>query len=350
MRMFRRILICTTLILTPTIAISQTLAEIELIGGAFCRAGLGTEAETAVDRLSGEDSRIAEKVQACETRCAPRVNSAEFCAYGSQLAQDDAAMTRLGNAATNAAVLFDEAVAKSHYAMSVLFADFSSTASETTVLLDQTIAALQTGHAGSSAAMPDEAKWRLVARDIDDTSMMLAILHATGLATGDVPGLSNRLNMAKLEFSKLYADAHTALGGAEPVSPGSAEMLIARLETIRVTLAWVESSFGASADRASVQDATRITTNATALPPAALLASSYQDASNCFTRLSLTMTTGNMAVQQSRQRLEECRSFDECRLLDPTEIPDLSLFQRFLARGDKMAKTSAAVTNSMCLP
>ncbi len=345
--MFRRILICTTLILTPTIAISQTLAEIELIGGAFCRAGLGAEAETAVDRLSGEESRIAEKVQACESRCAPGVNRAEFCAYGSQLAQEDAAMTRLGNAATNAAVLFDEAVAKSHYAMSVLFADFSSTASQATDLLDQTIAALQTRHAGSSAVMPDETRWRLVARDIDDTSMMLAILHATGLATGDVPGLSKRLNTTKLEFSRIYADAHAALGGAEP---GSVEMLIARLETIRVTLAWVVNSFAASADRASVQDATRITTNATALPPAALLASSYRDASNCFIRLSLTMATGNIAVQHSRQQLANCRSFEECRLLDPTEIPDLSLFQRFLARGDEMAKTSAAVTNSMCLP
>jgi len=348
--MFRHILICTTLILTPTIAISQTLAEIELVGGAFCRAGISTDAETAIDRLSGEESRIAEKVQACETRCAPRVNSAEFCAYGSQLAQDDAAMTRLGNAATNAAVLFEGAAAKSHYAVSVLFADFSSTASEATKLLDQTIAALQTRRAGSSAAMPDETRWRLVARNIDDTSMMLAILHTTGLATGDVPDLSDRLNIAKLEFSKSYADVHAALGGAEPVSSGSVEMLIARLETIRVTLAWVVSSFGASADRASLQDATRITTNATALPSAALLASSYRDASNCFTRLSLTMATGNMAVRQSRQRLADCRSFEECRPLDPTEIPDLSLFQRFIARGDEMAKTSAAVTNSMCLP
>jgi hypothetical protein len=179
--------------------------------------------------------------------------------------------------------------------------------------------------------------------------MLLAILHSTGLATGDVAALSDRLDTAATEFEGIYNEIHKAIEGAEVLTPHSGETLVTRLRNIRAAVAWVGAGFEAGAENASRQAPADIPTNATALPPAALLAPSYQDASDCFIRLSLTLGTGSEALQQSRQMLGACRSFDECSTPGPSTISDLSLFESFLAASDEAAKMSAAVTSSMCL-
>lgn len=355
--MFLRILTFTLFILTPSAGViltpnvggAQPAAELAVVGGAFCKTGVTAEAETAVDRLFAEANRVAEKIQACESLCAPQVNPAEFCAYGTQLVYDSVALTRLAGAASDAARLFDQALLQSSYATSVLSADFSSTAFEMGDLIDQAIASVEATTRGDTAAMPDETRWRLAARDLDNASMLLAILASTGLATGDVAALSRRLDTAATEFKRIYNDIHKAIKGAEVLTPRSAEALAVRLGDIRAATAWVRTSFEVSAENTSRQVPADIPTNATALPPGAALAPSYQDASDCFTRLSLTLGTGSEAVQQSRQMLGTCRPFDECRPSGPLTIPDLSVFESFLAHSAEAAKMSAAVTSSMCL-
>ncbi len=319
--------------------------DISVDGGAFCEAGLVVDAERSVDRLFAEADKIAGRSQECPSACAPAVNQADFCAYGDQLALNDVAFGNLAGSAVDASLLFDTAAASGQHVLVTFSQQLTLFSNEAIDVLDKATVAVDAARAGSSATLPDETRWNLVARDLADLHDVLTLLDSLGLTTGDVASLTGNLAAAVSTFERERDALHKAIDGAAVLEPAEAERLADVLSNAKQALGLVKTQIAQSAERAASEMDAAVNTEATANPPATALSTDYQDAAACLTSLSLTLMTGREALLETKRILQDCRPLNDCRI---TPMPTRFSLERILSREEEAAKQSFAVTSSMC--
>eukprot|EP00439_Symbiodinium_sp_Y106_P088377 s1_g913.t1 len=319
--------------------------DISVVGGAFCETGLIVDAERSVDRLFAEADKIAGRSQECPSACAPAINQADFCAYGDQLALSDVAFGSIAGSAVDASLLFDTAAASGQHVLVTLSQQLTLFSNEAIDVLETTSAAVEAARAGTSAALPDETRWNLVARDLADFHDALTLLDSLGLASGDVASLTGNLAAAISVLERERDALHKAIDGAAVLEPAEADRLTDVLSNARQALGLVKAQISQSAERAESEMGTAVNTEANANPPATALSTDYQDAAACLTSLSLTLMTGREALIETKRILQDCRPLNDCRI---TPMPKSFSLERILSREEEAAKQSFAVTSSMC--
>ncbi len=343
MRQFPRLLM---LLFTPLIlGAAPPGGDISVVGGAFCESGLVLDAERSVDRLFAEADKIAGRSQECPSACAPAINQADFCAYGDQLALNDVAFGSIAGSAVDASLLFDTAAASGQHVLETLSEQVTLFSNEAIDVLDEATAAVDAARTGSSAALPDETRWNLVARDLADLHDVFTLLDSLGLASGDVASLTGHLAAAVSTFERERDALHKAIAGAAVLEPAEADRLTDVLSNAKQALGLVKAQISQSAERAASEMDATVDTEANANPPATALSTDYQDAAACLTSLSLTLMTGREALLETKRILQDCRPLNDCRI---TPMPTRFSLERILAREEEAAKQSFAVTSSMC--
>ncbi len=343
MRQYSRLLMC--LFLPFILSAAAQGGDISVSGGNFCDAGLVVDAERSVDRIFAEADRIAGKSQECPSACAPAINQADFCAYGDQLALSDVAFSNLAGSAVDASLLFDTAAASGQHVLVTLSQQLTLFSDEAISVLEKAVASVDAARAGTSAPLPDETRWNLVARDLADLYGALSLLHSLELATGDVSSLTRHLAAAISTFERERDALHKAVDGAAVLESAEADRLVDAFSNAKQALGLVKAQISQSADKVESEMAVAPNTEANANPPATALSTDYQDAAACLTGLSLTLMTGREALLETKRILQDCRPLNDCRI---TPMPTSFSLERILSREEEAAKQSFAVTSSMC--
>jgi hypothetical protein len=319
--------------------------DISIHGGNFCGDGLPLEAERSVDRLFAEAEEIASRTQTCPVACRPRINQAEFCAYGHQLAFGDVAFSNIASDAVTAGLLFDTAIMSNQSVLTVVAEQLELFGGEAITVLHEAEVAVENVRGGRTSPLPDETCWHLVARDIADLSGALTLLQSVDLTSGNITLLTERLDGVVSVFDEERDSLHKAVAGAAVLDPAEAERLLARFIGAKAALTDAIVQLTRSSELAHTRLELAVSTEASANPAPTTHAASYQEASACLTKLSLTLMTGREALLESKRMLQDCRPFNECPL---TPMPKTFSLEGTLGRDDEAAKQSVSVSSSMC--
>ncbi|MCP4315049.1 MAG: hypothetical protein GY789_03210 [Hyphomicrobiales bacterium] len=327
---------------------SRPVARVSLKTGAFCEAGAG--AQIASDLVAASDgqfaqaNQIAKKIDQCPQACAPKLNDAEFCAYGKRLVIDRYRLGSIGLRLSELARIYERAGHEAQLPVEVLSADMTLYGSEALDVLRRASSSLASG---DPAELPD-VRWHASATEVAGLFGAVVLLDDFSLIDGDVAQIVSALEKTVSEINTLRDDLHQALTRAKLMELSERLALEERILTGASQLAFAIASLQASVDDARTATLAKTTTDANAVP-AGDNPVGIQDTVACLNQLSVIAITGSEAPGMADEVLSDCRSFQPCSGGNPVYLPaNISPLKAFLQTQEEAQQQTLAIVKSIC--
>ncbi|PHR62859.1 MAG: hypothetical protein COA47_02025 [Robiginitomaculum sp.] len=309
----------------------------------FCKREPASDLTDSINGYMAQYEALAGALQACTDTCKINQNSADFCASGQALIQQNQGLEALGIAFSDTAVFLDLALADHRSTSDALNTLLDGAASEAQDVLQMDLDHL------IAVTLPPERDPRIATAtaEFDQAANILYSLSWAALVDDTAAELAEHLAGLSNDLRSLDDEVYVALSRARILLPLEQKQLAKRLIELSTRIEYARRSVHASKSQIS---ASGPNTNANAIDPATENTAAGQSVASCFRKLSLDTAIASEFSRIARNELGQCRSFEPCQASASlrAERDPGSLAERLVANRGKADKLSLATQKAIC--